>query len=574
MVEFLNTLMADTQRRATVMRWLFLLEVLAAILTALGEAAKVIYPGLDVTSAHLYFLFHAVEAVILVCMAVRTLMTWSQREASSFRALSAAATIAVLFVSVASLRLASMLALIHDGLLAMRARDLRAEDLRFYQRLSRKPAMTLVVTFALVSFVGTVLLALPSSHYQTADVGIFDAFFTAVSATCVTGLATVDTATAWTPFGLTVLLLLIQIGGLGIMVFGSALSLSMGQKLRVFERDLVEDVFDPGDTSELRALLKGVLLFTFLIEAVGAACLYPVFSLELSWDKALFYAVFHSVSAFCNAGFALFSDSLIGFQSDAWVNGVILTLFSLGGLGFGVLVGLWRLLRHRRQYRLSIHARGVLVVSAVLLFGGAVLWYAFESYGLLHDKSVSDGLLVSLFQSASTRTAGFNTIPLESLQSTTVILMSTLMLIGASPGSTGGGIKTTTILVVALAIRSFIRGKREVVFYFRTIEFAIVLKALAILGAVLAAFFVGVLALLYTDPTVAPLKIIFEAASALGTTGLSMGVTGELSTSGQLVLCILMFFGRLGPLTIATAALSDGPKWTGVKYPTGRINVG
>ena len=258
--------------------------------------------------------------------------------------------------------------------------------------------MTLVVTFALVSFVGTVLLALPSSHYPTADVGILDALFTAISATCVTGLATVDTATAWTPFGLTVLLLLIQIGGLGIMVFGSALSLTMGQKLRVFERDLVEDVFDPGDTSELRALLKGVLLFTFLIEALGAACLYPVFSLELSWDKALFSAVFHSVSAFCNAGFALFSDSLVGFQSDVWVNGVILTLFSLGGFGFGVLVGLWRLMRHRRKYRLSV-TRAVFVVSAVLLVGGAVLWYAFEASGLLRDKSVSDGLLVSLFRS-------------------------------------------------------------------------------------------------------------------------------------------------------------------------------
>ena len=321
----------------------------------------------------------------------------------------------------------------------------------------------------------------------------------------------------------------------------------------------MEDVFDPG-ALELRPL-KGVLLFTF-IEAVGRLFV-PSFCLERR-DKALFYAVFHSVMAFCN-GVSLFSDSLVGFQSDVWVNGVILTLFSLGGLGFGVLVGLWRLMRHRRKYRLSIHARGVLVVSAVLLFGGAVLWYAFEASGLLHDKSVSDGLLVSLFQSASTRTAGFNTIPLESLQSTTVILMSTLMLIGASPGSTGGGIKTTSILVVALAIRSFIRGKREVVFYFRTIEFAIVLKALAILGAVLAAFFVGVLALLYTDPTVAPLKIIFEAASALGTTGYPWGSQG--SCRHPVSWCsVSRCFLSLRTSDHCDGALSDGPKWTGVKY--------
>ena len=406
------------------------------------------------------------------------------------------------------------------------------------------------------------------------EVSFIDALFTAISATCVTGLTTVDSSTAWTPFGQTVLLLLIQLGGLGIMVFGSALSLSLGQKLKIFERDLVEDVFDDTDTLELRSLLKGVLGFTLAIELIGACLLYPAFSETMAWNQALGYSIFHSVSAFCNAGFALFPDSLVAFQGHVWVNLIIGSLFTLGGFGFGVLLGLYKVLRHRKTTRLSLQARGVLTMSAILIVLGSVLWFIFEYDGLLKDKPLGTSVLISIFQSATTRTAGFNTIALDEMQSTTIVLMSVLMLIGASPGSTGGGIKTTTLLVVALAIRAFIRGRKEVTYHYRTIELTIVLKALAILGAVLSAFLFGTMCLLWVEPDLVPMRVVFESASALGTTGLSMGITGDLSTAGKLIVCVLMFFGRLGPLTIATAALLGGERGSRIKYPTGRINVG
>ena len=565
---------ADESRIRTMLSRINIVEFLVAALTVSGEIAKALFPALEATDERLFWAYRSIEAIILICFTARVVVTWRGRQESSFRALSAATVIFVLGLAFLNMRLASFLALIHDGFLGLRQSELKTQDLRFYQRLSRKPAATLVVTFLLVSGIGGVLLALPSSQVNPSEVTFIDALFTAISATCVTGLATVDTSSAWTPFGQTVLLLLIQLGGLGIMVFGSALSLSLGQKLKIFERDLVEDVFDDTDTFELRSLLKGVLGFTIAIELFGALLLYPIFRETMVWNQALGFAVFHSVSAFCNAGFSLFPDSLVGFQSNLWVNVIIGSLFTLGGFGFGILLGLFKLLRRRKNTRLSLQARGVLTMSLILLVAGALLWFLFEYDGLLKDKPFGTSILISVFQSATTRTAGFNTIALDEMQSTTIVLMSVLMLIGASPGSTGGGIKTTTLLVVALAIRAFIRGRKEVTYHFRTIELTVVLKALAILGAVLSAFLIGTLCLLWLEPTLSPMHVVFESASALGTTGLSMGITGELSTPGKLIVCILMFFGRLGPLTIATAALIGGDRGSRIKYPSGRINVG
>ncbi|MEE2960912.1 MAG: potassium transporter TrkG [Myxococcota bacterium] len=561
------------QIKKRILKWADITEWLAALVTILIEIGMGIFPAVDWASPVLSTATHIIEGIIILSFLTRFGLLWRNRSKSSFRALSLAATIFILLLAGFNMRLAAVLALLHDGFLFLNSRNRTTKDLRYYQLLTRSPARTLVSTFAIVAFTGAILLSLPSSHLRS-TVSPLDALFTSVSATCVTGLVTVDTAQVWTPFGLTVITILIQIGGLGIMVFGSALSLSLGQKLKIFERKILEDVFDQNDTAELRGLLKGVLAFTLIIETLGAMALLPSFLETMAWPEALGFALFHSISAFCNAGFALFSDSLVTFQSDPRVNTVIIALFSIGGFGFGVLAGLARMVMSSRRISLSLQAHGVFLTSLALTLGGAVFWFLFEFNGALADKGIGESMLISVFQSATTRTAGFNTVVLGNLQPATAVLMMVLMLIGASPGSTGGGIKTTTILVVALAIRSFAQGRRDVTYRHRAIDLTVVLKALAILGAVLTAFFGGSVLLLWLEPNLPPLKVLFEAASALGTVGLSMGITHELGPGAKLLLCLLMFFGRLGPLTIATAALKNMNTPTSVRFPTGRINVG
>ncbi len=438
--------------------------------------------------------------------------------------------------------------------------------------LHRHPARSLVLSFLGLIGVGTIVLAFPVSS-KTSWVGIVDAFFTAVSAVCVTGLATVDTAAAWSPFGQGVVLALCQLGGLGIMVISAVMALALGHSLTPRSDAVVRDVFDEPSSEELRYLLRDVALWTLLIEFVGALLLFGRFVFTMPWREAAFSAIFHSISAFCNAGFSIYSDSLGQFVDDVFVNTVVAMLIILGGLGFGVLMGLRRYFWLRSTPFLSIHTKLVLGASAFFLVTGTLFFFFFEYDSSLAKLPLGAKMTASFFQSVTTRTAGFNTVRLEHLNEETTLFMMLGMLIGAAPGSTGGGIKITTVAVIALSIRAFLTDRQSVEFMGRRLPPSLLLRAMALMGTATAVYVLGLtLLLIFEDGGF--LGLAFETASALGTAGLSLGVTSELSVEGKLVVACLMFVGRVGPLTLVAAMRSRNRRSSLIQLPEGRVLIG
>lgn len=482
------------------------------------------------------------------------------------------ACVVVLLALPFSLRLAALFAVIHEC----------ADGIRWYQRekpggrvlvnIHHRPARSLVFSFLGLIGVGTLLLSFPVAASGQA-VPLVDALFTAVSAACVTGLITVDTATAWSPFGQGVILVLVQLGGLGIMVISSVMALALGHRLSRQRDAAVRSVFDEPSAEELKYLLRDVAVWTLGIELAGAALLFSRFVFLMPWDEAMVSAGFHAVSAFCNAGFSLYSGSLVRFDEDWVVNLIVMVLVVLGGIGFGVLMGLRRGLLERSQRGLSIHVRLVLLVSLGLIGGAAFLYFFFEYDHSLAHLSFSGKILASFFHSVSARTAGFNTVPLGEMHGATSLVMMILMLIGASPGSTGGGVKTTTILVVFLAVRAFLSDRPQPEILGRRIPDALVLRATALMGTASAVYVVGLVWLLRVEGGEF-LPLAFETASALGTSGLSLGVTPTLSVPGKLVVACLMFAGRLGPLTLVAAMSRRDGKSSSVRLPEGKVMIG
>ena len=435
-----------------------------------------------------------------------------------------------------------------------------------------RPARALVTSFATLIGAGTILLSFPAS-WANEPVSVVDALFTATSATCVTGLTTVDTALAWSPFGKAVILLLIQLGGLGIMAIAAATTLFLGRTMGIEEHAVVRGAFDESNAEELEALLRGLVVATLSIEGIGSIILAARFATEMPVGEALIYGVFHSISAFCNAGFALWSDNLVRYAADPTVSLTIMGLIILGGLGFGVLVALFRASRSAGRYQLPVHAKVVVATSAILIWVGALLFFFFEYDRSLAHLSLGGKVLAALFQSVTPRTAGYNTVAMGDLHPVTVLLLIVLMFIGASPGSTGGGAKTSTVAVVFLAIRAYLFERPDVEVFGRRLGADNVMRALALLGGYTATYIIGV-GLLLTTETAEFHRIAFEAASALGTVGLSMDLTPSLSTAGKLVATALMFVGRVGPLTAAAAAAARGAPSAGIRFPEGRVVVG
>lgn len=426
------------------------------------------------------------------------------------------------------------------------------------------PAQVLALSFGLAIALGTGLLTLPWASAGE-PLGVVDALFTATSATCVTGLVVVDTGTHLSRFGQGVVLALIQLGGLGIMTYSSVFLLMAGGRLSFRGRAIVQETLGRRQGPHfLGRLVRDVFFFALVIEAIGAALFAAVFARTMPLAQAAEHAVFHSISAFCNAGFSLYDTSFVGYRGDRLLNVTAMTLIVLGGLGFLVLEDLAdaaRAGRAGRPVRLMLHTKVVLGATGLLTATGAIAVWAFERGNALAGVPWGETALACLFQSVTARTAGFNTLDTASLTDTTLFFTILLMFVGASPGSCGGGIKTTTFAVVAALFRDRLLACKRVRLFRRALPDDVVARSVALLVASFA--FVTALTLALSALEVGPvphreqgssfLGYFFEAVSAFGTVGLSTGVTGSLSPGGKLLVTLAMFVGRLGPLTMALA---------------------
>lgn len=447
--------------------------------------------------------------------------------------------------------------------------------------LKLKPAQSFSLGFISVILFGAFLLLLPISHAGNNKLTIVDALFTSTSAVCVTGLIVVDTATFFSRFGQTVIMLLIQVGGLGIMTLSAFIIIFSGSKMTLRERTQTLAMLDQDSVSILKKLVKLIILSTVFIEILATIVIYFTVANKLSVSPAeqIFFSLFHSISAFCNAGFSILTDSLMGFRDSFSFNIVIMSLIFFGGLGFPVLFNIrnWLYDRFRKTFRqkatrIQVQSRIILMVSIFLIIFGAVIFYVLEYANTLSQMRPENKVLTSLFQSVTTRTAGFNTIDIGALKSSTLMFFIFFMFIGASPSSTGGGVKVTTIFVLWLTLASVIRGRERVHFHGRTIPENIIRKAASLV--VLSASLIIISAILiHVVDRIDMLKVLFETTSAFGTVGLSTGITDSLSTFSKFVLIFLMFFGRIGPLNILQAFFRQEDKET-VKYPDEKIMIG
>jgi trk system potassium uptake protein TrkH len=448
------------------------------------------------------------------------------------------------------------------------------------RRRSLSPSQFLAFSFLAIITVGGLLLSMPAAAAEGRTVSMLDAFFTAVSAVCVTGLITLDTPVDLSGFGLVVVMLLIQAGGLGYMTLSTVFVSALGRSVSLQERLTLQEALNVQDMEGLVRFAGTVLKLTLAIEGTGAVILTLRWWPEMGLADAAWHGAFHAVSAFNNAGFALWSDNLTSWRGDVTVNLVITALIIAGGLGFFVWAELLKL--NRRQVRLSVHTRLVLVASAALLVGGMVAFLALEWHNprTLGPLSLADRLLAAWFQSVTARTAGFNTIDIGAMTAPALFVMMALMFIGASPGGTGGGVKTTTFSITLAALWATVRGADDTVVFKRRLAAELVAKAFFIsLIAFVALNGVAWLVLLFEGRDL--LKTLFETTSAFGTVGLSMGEAGApvslsafFSPVGKLLMMAMMFIGRVGPLTLAIAVAKRALGQAKVQYPEGKILIG
>ena len=422
------------------------------------------------------------------------------------------------------------------------------------------PPQLVVVSFAAIILLGSLLLAQPMA-VNGEPLKFIDALFTSASAVCVTGLVVVDTGSRFTLAGQWIILTLIQLGGLGIMTFSVVFILLLGRKLAFREKILISDTFSHLPIDNVASLVKEIFVFTFAIEGVGALLLFCRWLPEYPWPHALYLAIFHAISAFCNAGFSPLRDSLMGYRGDILVNITVMLLIIAGGLGFLVIMELRYYLIHRMNRNrifLSLHTKLVLTVTLLLIFGGMGLIYFTEQFHTLRQVPVGEGLLAAAFQSVTARTAGFNTLDIGSFGNSSLLIVICLMFIGASPGSCGGGVKTTALGVFAMMMWARISGREHVSLYGRTLPRNTIFNAFSIITAAGLILILFLLILSISEAsTPIPLAVergrflnlLFEEVSAFATVGLSTGITSSLSGFGKCMIVMLMFIGRVGPLT-------------------------
>jgi trk system potassium uptake protein TrkH len=436
------------------------------------------------------------------------------------------------------------------------------------------PAQVVVLGFAGAIAVGTLALMLPISSRSGRWTDVFDALFTATSAVCVTGLTAVDTPTHWSDVGLVVIMVLIQLGGLGIMISASLIGIAIARKLRVRSRLNAAAESKASGIGEVRGLARRILVISLIIEGVTFAFLFPRFVLGYDYaiGEAAWHALFHAVSSFNNAGFALYSDNLMRFAADPWICLPICGAIILGGLGFPVLMQLRR--EFRRPLRWSMNTRIVLWATPVLLLIGMLYitvleWTNPDTLGAYDPLT---RLLIGFFHSVQTRTAGFNSVDIGLMRDETWVGMDVLMLIGGGPAGTAGGIKVTTFAVLFFILVTELRGEGAVSIFGKRLSRAVHREAIAVVLIALAAVMAGTIALMVI--TGHPFdRVLFEAVSAFGTVGLSTGITYDLPAAAEVVLVLLMFLGRIGPLTLGTA-LALRTRRVLYEYPKERPAIG
>lgn len=446
---------------------------------------------------------------------------------------------------------------------------------RFVSLNRLTPPQFLVLGFAALIAMGSLLLSLPISSATGVPVPFIDAFFTSTSAVCVTGLVVVDTGTRYSPFGQSVILILIQMGGLGITMVTTLGALLLGKRITLRDRILIQESLNQFTLEGLVRLSRYILFVTALAESVGALLLFLRWIPDLGWGRALYFGIFHSVSAFNNAGFDLFGEykSLVPYNQDVIVNAVIMSLIVLGGIGFTVIADLYN---SRQAIRWSLHTKMALTVTGILILGGSLLIYLFEydNPETLGELSPVGKVLAALFQSVTARTAGYNTVPIGGLHFSSLFLLILLMFIGASPASTGGGIKTTTFGVLVSRVYALVRGRQETVVYHRRL--APVSQDKAFVTIVLSGLLVvlSTMVLTLTESGASFLQLLFEAVSAFGTVGLSTGITPNLSAVGRILIALTMFTGRVGPFTVASAFAYRDIAPTAIRHPEERVIIG
>lgn len=441
---------------------------------------------------------------------------------------------------------------------------------KLYAKISLNPPMVLSLGFAILIIAGGLLLSLPFFTKSGQATPLVDSLFVAASASCVTGLTPVNTLEHWNTYGHILIIILIQIGGLGVMSLASIIPLILGKKIGMKSRQILKEQLNVESLEGMIVLFKYVLAFTFGTEVLGAILLSIKFVPLYGAGKGVWYAVFHSISAFCNAGFDILGDSIFPFRDDLLINLTLCALVIVGGLGFVVTSELFR----RRSFKkLSTHSKLVLMVTAILLVLGTVMFLFLENEdGVLQYETLKGSILESFFQSVVARTAGFYSVDLSKIKDSTALMLMGLMFVGGSPGSTAGGIKTTTLGVLVLSTHAVVRGESEPVVFGRHIGTETVRKALAIflVSIVIILSVSFMLAITESAPLV---DILYETVSALATVGASKGITPHLTDAGKNLITLCMYLGRIGPMTMAFAFGMKAKKSL-IRYPESFISIG
>jgi trk system potassium uptake protein len=545
-----------------------------APLTLLGLGIEALYADIP----RLQWLLECVYYAVVGLFALQLVFDFSQAASkTAFARVRAFDTLLLLPLALATdgLRIAVGFIALRQSLELMRAMTHWSDAHHRLSALHFTPARVIASSFAGTILVGTVLLTLPVATIEGQQTALLDALFTATSAVCVTGLIVLDTPKHFSTFGQVVLMGLMQVGGLGIMTFSTFLAVALGRRMGMQGRVVMQDLLEERNIETLKAMIVGILKMTLIVEASGALILtWAWYASGESLRYALYLGVFHSIAAFNNAGFALFSDSLMQYRGDILINLTVTTLIILGGLGFTVIFSLseWRFWQKARVPRLACHSRLVLTTTAILLASGTLMFLLAESSASMADFSWTDRLLASYFLAVTPRTAGFNTVDTASLTDVSLFITIILMFVGASPTSTGGGVKTSTFALLVLSVRAILRQREEVEVFYRTVPRETVHKALVIITFSFSLVNLFTIALLFTDDTPF-LPAMFEVVSAFGTVGLSMGLTPSLTAAGKVIIIIVMFIGRIGPLTMAVA-LGEQRDRARFAYPTERVMVG
>lgn len=450
------------------------------------------------------------------------------------------------------------------------------------------PSQILVTGFMFVILIASLLLMLPISSNEGTSTPFINALFTATSAVCVTGLTVVNTLAHWSVFGKAVILICIQIGGLGFMTLVSMIFIMLGRKITLRNRLIMQEALNFNTTAGIVKFTKYIVMGTFLVEGIGALLLSFVFVPEYGLLKGVVYGIFHSISAFCNAGFDIIGDSsLTPYRGNTLLNFTIMALIIIGGLGFTVWLDSYNAIMHKIKakerltwqqafHKMTVHSRLVWIITVSLLLIGFLFFFFAElkNPATLGGLSFKEKVYTAMFQSVTTRTAGFNTLPLDAMTDASKLMTIILMFIGGSPAGTAGGIKTVTFGVLILCTLSTLKGSDETVIFKRRIPREIIRRALAIIIIAICVIVSMLMVLSFTEDF-SFLDILYEVVSATATVGITVGITSSLSFIGKIVIIIAMFIGRLGPITIAVALMiKQGKNKSLIEYPEEKVMVG